>query len=193
MATDASGNLSTLVAAWGFGLAFVFGVIASKSNFCIMGALSDVVNMQHWGRMRMWLLAIAVALIGATALRLAGLIDLDKSIYLRPKLGILSPILGGLAFGIGMTMASGCVNKNLLRLGAGSLRSLVVIVFIAISGYATMKGLPAVWRVTWLDPVMIDLRNMFDENTVRRSGFRNYIRMGTREHSTPEFESLSCP
>lgn len=160
MATGASGNLPAVVAAWGFGLAFVFGVVASKSNFCIMGALSDVVNMQHWGRMRMWLLAIAVAIIGATSLRLTGLIDLDKSIYLRPTLGILSPILGGLAFGTGMTLASGCVNKNLLRLGAGSLRSLVVIVLIAISGYATMKGLPAVWRVTWLDPVTVDLAAM---------------------------------
>lgn len=122
-----------------------------------MGALSDVVNMQHWGRMRMWLLAIAVAILGATALRYAGLIDLDKSIYLRPTLTILSPIIGGLAFGIGMAFASGCANKNLLRIGAGSIRSLVVIVFIALAAYATMKGLPAIWRVTWLDPVAIDL------------------------------------
>ncbi len=153
----ATGNLATAVVLWGFGLAFVFGVVASKSNFCTMGALSDVVNMQHWGRMRMWLLAIAVAIIGAAALRFAGLIDLDKSFYLRPTLGILSPIVGGIAFGIGMSLASGCANKNLLRIGAGSIRSLVVIVFVAISAYATMKGLPAVWRVTWLDPVAVNL------------------------------------
>jgi uncharacterized membrane protein YedE/YeeE len=152
-----TGSLTTVVVAWGFGLAFVFGIIASRSNFCTMGALSDIVNMQHWGRMRMWLLAIAVAIIGATALQFAGLVDLNKSIYLRPTLGILSPIVGGLAFGVGMTLASGCANKNLLRIGAGSIRSLVVIVFIALSAYATMKGLPAIWRVTWLDPVAIDL------------------------------------
>ena len=152
-----SGNPALFVAAWGFALAFVFGVVASRANFCTMGALSDVVNMQHWGRMRMWLLAIAVAMLGATALRHFGLIDLDKSIYLRPTLGILSPIIGGLTFGIGMTFASVCANKNLLRVGAGSIRSFVVIVFIALSAYATMKGLPAIWRVTWLDPVAIDL------------------------------------
>ena len=152
-----AGNPTALVVAWGFGLAFIFGVVASRSNFCTMGALSDVVNMQHWGRMRMWLLAIASAIIGATALRYAGLIDLDKSIFLRPTLTILSPIVGGLTFGVGMAFASGCANKNLLRVGAGSIRSLVVIVFIALSAYATMKGLPAVWRVTWLDPVAVDL------------------------------------
>jgi hypothetical protein len=146
-----------VVVAGGFGLAFLFGIVASSSNFCIMGALSDIVNMRHWGRMRMWLLAIAVALLGATVLRFVGLVDLDKSIYLRPTLGILSPIVGGIAFGFGMTLASGCVNKNLLRFGAGSIRSLVVIVFIAISAYATMKGLPAIWRTKLLDPVGIDL------------------------------------
>jgi uncharacterized membrane protein YedE/YeeE len=59
-----------------------------------------------------------------------------------------------------MTFASGCANKNLLRVGAGSIRSLVVIIFIALSAYATMKGLPAIWRVTWLDPVAIDLAAM---------------------------------
>lgn len=155
-----TGSLNTLVVAWGFGLAFAFGIIASKSNFCTMGALSDIVNMGHWGRMRMWLLAIATAIIGTTALSVTGLIELDKSIYLRPTLGILSPIVGGLAFGIGMSLGSGCANKNLLRVGAGSIRSLVVIVFIAISAYATMKGLPAIWRVTWLDPVAVDLASM---------------------------------
>jgi uncharacterized protein len=153
----ATGNMTTVVVTWGFCLAFVFGVVASRSNFCTMGALSDIVNMQHWGRMRMWLLMIAVAIIGTTALSYAGLINLGKSFFLRPTLAILSPIVGGLSFGVGMTLASGCANKNLLRIGAGSIRSLLVILLIAISGYATLKGLPAVWRVTWLDPVAIDL------------------------------------
>jgi uncharacterized protein len=42
----------------GFGLSFVFGAVAHKTNFCTMGAVSDVVNMGHWGRMRMWLLPL---------------------------------------------------------------------------------------------------------------------------------------
>ena len=32
-----------------------------------------------------------------------------------------------------MTIAGGCANKNLLRLGGGSIRSLVVLAFAAIS------------------------------------------------------------
>ncbi len=148
----------TMLVVWGgFALAFVFGAVASKSNFCIMGAVSDVVNMGHWGRMRMWLLAIAVAVIGANLLYYAGLIDLSKSVYRRPTIPWLSLLVGGGLFGVGMTLAAGCVNKNLIRLGAGSLRSLVVLAFMAIAAYMTLKGLFGQWRATWLDPVTLDL------------------------------------
>ncbi|MBP8286878.1 MAG: YeeE/YedE family protein, partial [Rhodoferax sp.] len=83
-------NPSNIVIWGGFVLAFVFGALANKSNFCTMGAISDVVNMEHWGRVRMWLLAIAVAMLGANLLHMAGLVDLSKSVYQRPSLPWLS-------------------------------------------------------------------------------------------------------
>jgi hypothetical protein len=146
------------VVVWGgFALAFVFGLVANKTNFCTMGALSDIVNMGHWGRMRMWLLAIAVAIAGATALLFTGQVDLSKAIAQRPTLAWLSLLLGGLAFGVGMTLSGGCANKNLVRVGGGSVRSLVVLVFVAIASYMTLKGLFGQWRASWLDPVAINL------------------------------------
>lgn len=150
-------SLSNVVVAGGFVLAFVFGVIANKTNFCTMGAISDVVNMGHWGRVRMWLLAIAVAMAGTGALALAGQIDLAKAGVQRPVLPWLSLAVGGLVFGVGMTLAGGCANKNLVRLGGGSMRSLVVLVFMGIASYMTLKGLFGQWRSTLLDPVNIDL------------------------------------
>ena len=144
----------------GFVLAFIFGAVANKSNFCIMGAISDVVNIGHWGRMRMWLLAVAVAIVGANLLHYFGQVDLGKSVYQRPVLPWLSLLLGGTLFGIGMTIAAGCTNKNLVRLGGGSLRSLVVLVFLAISAYMALKGLFAQWRSSFLDPVAIDLTTL---------------------------------
>jgi uncharacterized membrane protein YedE/YeeE len=45
----------------------------------------------------------------------------------------LSLLVGGLVFGVGMTLAGGCANKNLVRVGGGSLRSLVVLVFMGIA------------------------------------------------------------
>jgi uncharacterized membrane protein YedE/YeeE len=151
---------ATLVVWGGFVLAFVFGVVANKTNFCTMGAISDVVNMGHWGRMRMWLLAIAIAVMGSNLLYYFGLVDLSKSVYHRTSLPWLSMLLGGALFGVGMTIAAGCTNKNLVRLGGGSVRSLVVLTFLAISSYMTLKGLFGQWRSTYLDPVAIDLSTL---------------------------------
>jgi uncharacterized membrane protein YedE/YeeE len=150
-------NLGFLVASGGFVLAFIFGAVANRTNFCTMGAVSDVVNMGSWARMRMWLLAIAVAILGTHALQLSGLIDLSKSFYVRPNVTWLSYILGGFLFGVGMTLGSGCGSKTLVRMGAGSLKSLVVFVFLGIAAYMTLKGLFAIWRTRWIDPVATDL------------------------------------
>ncbi len=155
-----TGNPATLVVWGGFVLAFVFGAVANKTNFCTMGAISDVVNMEHWGRMRMWLLTIAVAILGTSLLAYYGQIDIAKSVYQRPTLSWLSLIVGGCLFGVGMTIAAGCTNKNLIRVGGGSVRALVVLVFLAISGYMTLKGLFGQWRATFLDPIAIDLTTL---------------------------------
>ena len=149
--------LAQVVIACGFALAFVFGLVAARTNFCTMGALSDIVNMGHWGRMRMWLLAVAVAIAGTSVLSQTGQVDLARSVVQRPVLPWLSLVIGGLLFGVGMTLSGGCANKNLVRLGGGSLRSLVVLVFMGIASYMTLKGLFGAWRSRWLDPVSLDL------------------------------------
>jgi len=69
-------GIGTVVVVGGFAIAFVFGWVAARTNFCTMGALSDIVNMGHWGRMRMWLLTIAVAIVGTSLLSYTGQVDL---------------------------------------------------------------------------------------------------------------------
>ena len=149
-------NPAIAVVLGGFILAFIFGAVANRTNFCTMGAVSDVVNMGSWGRMRMWLLAIAVAILGTYALQLAGLIDLTRSFYVRANVTWLSYALGGFLFGVGMTLGSGCGSKTLVRLGAGSLKSLVVFICLGIAGYMTLKGLFGIWRTRFIDPVATD-------------------------------------
>jgi uncharacterized membrane protein YedE/YeeE len=150
-------QLAPVVVWGGFVLAFVFGAVANKTNFCTMGAVSDIVNMGHWGRMRMWLLAIAVAIVGTGLLAYSGQVDVSKAVTQRPNLNWLSLLVGGLCFGVGMTLAGGCANKNLVRAGGGSVRSMVVLVFLAIAAYMTLKGLFGQWRASLLDPVSINL------------------------------------
>ncbi|WP_341646151.1 YeeE/YedE family protein [Thauera sp. SDU_THAU2] len=155
--------VSASTIAWlAFAVSTVFGFVANRTNFCTMGAVSDIINMGDWSRMRMWVVAIAVAILGTAALQLAGLIDVTRSIYTGSKLTWLSHIVGGLAFGVGMTLASGCGSKTLIRIGGGNLKSLVVFVFLAISAYMTLRGLFAVWRVNVLDTVAAELPHTQD-------------------------------
>jgi uncharacterized membrane protein YedE/YeeE len=140
-----------------FILAFIFGAVGNKTHFCTMGAVSDWVNMGELSRMRMWLLAIAVALLGASALHLGGVIDLSKSIYTGPSFTWLSYIVGGLLFGVGMTLGSGCGSKTLIRVGAGNLKSLIVYVFLGIAAYMTLRGVLGAFRVGVLEKAVITL------------------------------------
>jgi hypothetical protein len=149
-------HLSALVGWSAFGLAFVFGAVANRVDFCTMGAVTDVFASGDWRRMRMWLLAIAVAIAGATWLEADGLADLGQSIYTAPRVAWASHLVGGFLFGFGMTLASGCGSKLLIRAGAGNLKSLVVLIVLGISAYMTLKGLFAVWRVNTLDALRLD-------------------------------------
>jgi uncharacterized protein len=150
-------HLSTQVVWLAFALAFVFGAVAQRASFCTMGAITDVVNFGDWRRMRMWLLAIAVAIAGAGVLNAMGVIDIEKSIYTNADVPWLSHIVGGALFGFGMTLASGCGSKTLIRLGAGNLKSLIVLIVLAAVAYMTLKGAFAGARAYGLDPVRINV------------------------------------
>ena len=150
--------VSTSPVLWGaFAVAFVFGAIGQKTHFCTMGAVSDIVNMEDWSRMRMWLLAIGIAILGAAGLHAAGLIDLGKSIYRTPTFTWLSYLVGGGCFGVGMVLASGCGSKTLIRIGGGNLKSVVVFIVLGLVAYMTMRGVFGVFRVNVLDKVAVNL------------------------------------
>jgi uncharacterized membrane protein YedE/YeeE len=140
-----------------FALAVAFGAVAQRTHFCTMGAVSDAFTMGDWSRMRMWALAAGVAIIGFNAMVAAGWVAADKSIYASPRLVWLSNVVGGLMFGFGMVLASGCGNKTLVRLGAGNLKSLLVFIVLGLTAFATLKGVTGVWRVTTIDRAAVVL------------------------------------
>lgn len=125
----------------GFVLAFIFGYVANKTSFCTMGAVSDVVNMGDWGRMRAWLLGIAVAILGTHVLVYLGYLDPAKTLYTTGQLFWLAMVVGGVTFGVGMTLASGCGQRTLVRLGGGNLKSVVVFLFVGYSALVTLRGI----------------------------------------------------
>ena len=146
-------------------LSVILGAVVNKTNFCTMGAVSDLVNIGDKGRLRAWVLAATVAMIGVITLEFIGIFDLTAT--LPPYRGGINPqtlestfawgrfVLGGILFGIGMTLGSGCGNKTLIRIGGGNIKSVVVFVIIAVIAYYMVdpfKELEANWYQTFFQP-----------------------------------------
>jgi len=155
-----------------FVISVILGMVANKTNFCTMGAVSDLVNMGDSGRFRAWVLAATVALIGVLILEGTGLVNLSST-TLPPYRGSEFQwgryLLGGFLFGIGMTLGSGCGNKTLIRIGGGNIKSIFVFVMIAVVAYYMVdpyKQLPATWYQSffapWLGKASISLRGNQD-------------------------------
>lgn len=150
-------GLATKVLWASFGLSVTFGAVAQRTRFCTMGAIADVVNMGDWTRARMWVLAIAVAVLGFNLMVGLGWIEARQSIYAGPRLLWLSSLVGGAMFGFGMVLASGCGSKNLVRVGGGNLKALLTVLVLGVAAFATMRGITAVLRVSTVEKVFVEL------------------------------------
>jgi uncharacterized membrane protein YedE/YeeE len=157
MDVAALADLQQQVLGLAFLLAFLLGVIAQRTQFCVMGAVSDALLMQDWSRARMWALALAVAVLGVAGLVGLGWLRIDDTLYGGTRLRWASLLIGGLLFGVGMVLASGCGAKTLVRLGGGNLKALVVLLVMGLTGFMTLRGLTAVWRDASVDQLLINL------------------------------------
>jgi hypothetical protein len=149
-----------------FAIAVVMGAVVNKTNFCTMGAVSDWVNMGDLGRIRAWILAIAVALLGVVLLENIGLVAPSEAFppYRGSSLMWAENLIGGLLFGIGMTLASGCGNKALIRIGGGNIKSIVVLLIVGVIAYFMVNPFPGtdqtlftVLFYDWIRPLAMDL------------------------------------
>lgn len=149
-----------------FVIALVMGAVVNKTNFCTMGAVSDWVNMGDTGRLRAWVFAIAIGVLGVMGLEAAGLVNVTNTFppYRQSNLVWMENVLGGLLFGIGMTLASGCGNKTLIRIGGGNIKSILVLVVISVIAYYMINPFPgsdktlySVLFYPWTNPTAIAL------------------------------------
>ena len=144
-----------------FIVAVIMGAVVNKTHFCTMGAVSDWVNIGDTGRMRAWVFAMAVALLGVIALEATGAINLSSETfppYRSANFAWPRYLVGGLMFGIGMVLASGCGNKTLVRVGSGNLKSLAVLLVAMVASYLMLWS-PLFEKafLPWLQPATINL------------------------------------
>ena len=144
-------------------LGFILGYVVNKTNFCTMGAVSDLVNIGDSSRLKAWLLAITTAIVGVTSLEYLGIVDVSESRIPYRNSVLFWPryIIGGIMFGIGMTLASGCGNKILIRIGGGNLKSIFVLLVAGLMALLmTRTDFYGLIFHSWMSPISPDLAKL---------------------------------
>ncbi len=132
--------------AWIFGVAFglslFLGYALAYSRFCTLGAVIEGCFLGGGARLGAWMMALMVAMVGVEWLKQSGVLLIDtRPPYLNPTIYPLRHVVGGLLFGVGMFLANGCPSRQLVYLGLGSVRALIVITVIGVSSWVVQNGL----------------------------------------------------
>lgn len=133
----------------------VLGLAARLGRFCTLAAIEDSIYAGDRRRLRMWVLAMAVAISGTTLISALDLVDITRSFYHRQPVNIAAWIAGGLMFGIGMALCGTCAFGSLVRAGGGDLRAFTVCLLLGISSYMAVGGPTALLRVAIFDPLAL--------------------------------------
>lgn len=143
------------VAAVGAAIGFVSGFTVRRARLCSFGAIEDAWMGGDTRRLRIFGLALGIALLGTQFLVAFGFLSPAFSTYVPTLLPWFSIMVGSTLFGIGMALVGTCSFGSLVRLGAGDLRSLVVMIVFGAVAYATLRGMLAVVRIDMIEAIAV--------------------------------------
>jgi len=144
-----------MLALAGFAIGAAAGFAVRHAKLCSFGAIEDALMGGDGRRLRIFGLALGVAILGTQALIIGGFLDPEQTTYTPPALPLVAILIGSVMFGTGMAMVGTCGFGSLVRLGTGDLRSLIVILILGVSAYATLRGAFASFRITVLEGFFI--------------------------------------
>ncbi|MFQ5692665.1 MAG: YeeE/YedE family protein [Nitrospinota bacterium] len=125
----------TLAIVLGLPVGFLFGVVLQRGRFCMYTAFRDLVISRDTALFRAYLVAVAIQSV---------LIHLGASLgwleVWRVPFYWRAAIIGGLVFGLGMTLAGGCSSGTWYRVGEGMVGSFVALLGFGLSTAATVWG-----------------------------------------------------
>lgn len=120
---------------------FACGFAVRHGKLCSFGAIEDWVAGGDSRRLKVFALALLVAVAGTQGLILARLLDPAATTFTPLEVfPVASVLIGSLLFGVGMSLVGTCAFGSLVRFGGGDLRSLIVILVMGAVAYATLRG-----------------------------------------------------
>ncbi|MFG1358790.1 YeeE/YedE family protein [Xanthobacter pseudotagetidis] len=135
----------------------VAGFAVFRARLCTFGALEDAMVGADFRRLKVFGLALGVALMGTQLLVILGILSPERTNYVGAALPWFGILFGGLLFGLGMALVGTCAFGSLVRLGAGDLRSLVVLMVYGAVAYATLRGALAAFRVDVIEHMQVPM------------------------------------
>lgn len=147
---------AALIAISGLLVGCAAGYVTRRARLCTFGAFEDAVGSGDWRRLKIFGLALGVALVGTQALVAGGLLDPALTAYGQSRLPWLSIAIGAFMFGLGMALIGSCPFGSLVRLGGGDLRALVTLLIFGLFAVAWLRGVFSDFRIEWIESVHIE-------------------------------------
>lgn len=135
-------------------LGVLLGVVLQRSSFCARAALADAFEGKDKARLRAFVLAMAMALLGTQLLSGWGLVDLSGTPYLRAGVPLPGLLIGGVLFGAGMMLAGGCPSRLMVRAAQGQGAALLTWLVFVLAIMASLEGVLAPVREKLTGPSM---------------------------------------
>ena len=158
----------------GFLIGLIFGFISQRSRFCFLGSIADFYIYKNSSRLSLYLLSLITSIFGVTFLIEFNLLNPKNSLYFTEGLGFFPYSLGGLIFGVGMALCSGCPASSVIKLGEGNLKALMVLFVTGITAIITMRGLFSFLRLK-----IIELERIFNDY------YSNILAFFSTEYDSP--------
>jgi uncharacterized protein len=130
---------------------FLYGFLLQKADFCFVASIRDWISVRDNRILNGVLVLIATALIGWGLVLTLGLKGVSD-VWTVPLGG--ANLLGGILFGIGMTVAGGCGSGTLYRCGMGYVQFWIVL-FFAIIGNLLFAFIYDPWARDALKPLTL--------------------------------------
>ncbi|MCC5956514.1 MAG: YeeE/YedE family protein [Natronohydrobacter sp.] len=133
-------SAAVLAGSTGLIIGLVLGYAARMGDFCTLNAIESAAYGGDQRRARLWGVVLGVAIITLFVAEALGFALITQSPYHMIAFNPLAAIFGGLVFGYGMALAGNCGFGALIRLGGGDLRSFLIVMIMAVTGFITLAG-----------------------------------------------------
>ncbi len=122
-------------------IGLIFGLFSQRSQFCLRAATIEVWRGKPSGKLSIWLLAFAAALLSVQILVQLGLIPLEDVRQLTSVGSLSGALIGGALFGSGMVLARGCASRILVLSATGNLRALITGLLLTVVAQSSLHGI----------------------------------------------------